>query len=143
MPEVVCEDLSTWQRVGSLLQARRAELGEPNLTAFARRTGVSRRLLDDLERGRRPNFKRSTIAAVEHTYRLEPGSIAAALSGGDLVPIGGDSGMGNDREWEHPHDQAVWDLEGVSAETKLLMIQMMHEERDAKTQDERRSRRTG
>jgi transcriptional regulator with XRE-family HTH domain len=50
--------------------------------AFAKAAGVSVRVVDDLERGRRDNYSDATLAAVEAALGWEFGSAMRVVSGG-------------------------------------------------------------
>jgi transcriptional regulator with XRE-family HTH domain len=50
--------------------------------AFAKAAGVSVRVVDDLERGRRSNYSAATLAAVEAALGWEFGSAVRVVSGG-------------------------------------------------------------
>ena len=80
-----------WQRLGGLLIQRRVEL-DPRYryrNAFADAAGLDWRLLYDIEKGRRTNFGRATITAIEVAYRLQPGSIGEFLDDAEdtLIPL--------------------------------------------------------
>jgi hypothetical protein len=70
-----------WQRVGSLLAARRGQI-DPRYRVrklFAEQVGLKESLLQELEGGKRTTFRPSTLAAVERGYRIAHGSIYKAL----------------------------------------------------------------
>jgi hypothetical protein len=71
------------RRLGDLVVARRVQLGYRKRPPFAQASGISTRILGDIETGRRTNFGPSTIAALEHTLQWATGSVAAVLAGGD------------------------------------------------------------
>jgi hypothetical protein len=75
-----------WEDLGALLVQRRTALNPRwhNRTAFAEATGLSYRLVYDVEEARRTNFGNSALAAIEAAYRLEPGTIGRFLAGGQL-----------------------------------------------------------
>lgn len=80
-----------WVRLGEMLARRRTEI-EPrykNRTLFAEATGLNWRLLHDVERAKRDEFKPETLAALENAYQLAPGAIGRALQGGVLEPAAG------------------------------------------------------
>lgn len=54
---------------------------------FAKATGLSVRLLSDIENGRRDNYDPSTVAIIESTLLWEPGSIARTAAGGAPRPV--------------------------------------------------------
>lgn len=77
-----------WRRLGRLLVQRREDLGYRRAVGFVRANGLKhRRIIDDLEKGRRDNYFGSTLADAERLYGWMPGSIAAVLVGGDPTPI--------------------------------------------------------
>jgi hypothetical protein len=77
-----------WQRLGELLVSRRVELDVRfrNRRTFAASVDLDYRVLYDIESTRRDNFTKSTLRAVEHAYRLTPGSLDRTLAGGPLEP---------------------------------------------------------
>jgi hypothetical protein len=76
-----------WRRLGALLVERREELGYRRTIAFVRAKGLKhRRVVDDLESGRRDNYSPSTLAQTEQLYGWKAGSIAAVLAGGEPQP---------------------------------------------------------
>ena len=79
---------AAWTRLGQLLEQRRVELDPRylNLTLFAEERRIDYRLTADVEHGRRTNYRRPTLRAIEVAYSLEPGSIDTALAGGELKP---------------------------------------------------------
>lgn len=81
-------DTGAWQRLGIALKQRRVTLDQRfrNRKAFAEATGLDYRLIYDIEESRRVNFSVATLTAIEVSYRLEPGSIAQFLDGGELIP---------------------------------------------------------
>lgn len=76
-------DMTRWQQLGQLLEQRRGEIDPryANLTAFTSERGLDYRLCWDLEHGRRDNYRRLTLSAVEVGYMLEPGVIDAFIAG--------------------------------------------------------------
>jgi transcriptional regulator with XRE-family HTH domain len=79
-----------WKRAGEKIIARRIALGMTTTTALAQRTGLSARMLGDIENARRQNFAKPTIAQIEHALEWAPGSIDSILSGGDPTPLHGE-----------------------------------------------------
>jgi hypothetical protein len=77
---------ATWKRLGQLLEQRRVELDPRyrNLALFAEDRDLNYRLAWDIETGRRTNYRRPTLRAIEVAYGLEPGSVDTALAGGEL-----------------------------------------------------------
>jgi hypothetical protein len=70
-----------WEQVGEEIVKRRVELGHNSREAFARSSGLSPRLLADLEHGTRTSYDRATIVRLENALRWLPGSVAAVLDG--------------------------------------------------------------
>lgn len=81
-------DKQAWERLGHLLARRRIEMDNRyrNLEQFCRERNVDWRACWDVEHARPRNWRRESLVALEVAYKLEPGSIAGALAGGDLVP---------------------------------------------------------
>jgi len=77
-----------WQELGTRLKQRRAQLDARwrRRRAFADDSRLDYRLIYDIEEARRLNFGVTTLTAIEIAYRLQPGSIAAFLEGGELDP---------------------------------------------------------
>lgn len=73
--------VSAWERVGEQIVRARSRLGYANRTQFSRASGVSKRVLDDLETGRRDNYRASTIERVEAALGWAPGSIIRTSEG--------------------------------------------------------------
>jgi hypothetical protein len=76
-------DPQRWKDLGRHLVRARIELDArySNLTTFAEERGLEYRLAWDIENGRRNNYRRSTIAAIEVAYELDPDSVAAFVEG--------------------------------------------------------------
>lgn len=74
-----------WQRVGAAVRAARSarwrRRGE-----FADATGLSLRLIGDVERGRRGNYSPETKAIIESALLWEEGSIDRIAAGGQPRP---------------------------------------------------------
>ena len=78
-----------WQRLGELLQLRRAELGYKRRPAFTRDRGINIRLVTDIENAYRPNtFLTPTLREIAQAYRVTYDSIVAVILGHDdeLIP---------------------------------------------------------
>lgn len=80
-----------WERLGAILIQRRTALNPQwhGRGAFAEATGLSYRLVYDVEEGRRGNFGGATLAAIESAYQLETGAIRRFLDGGELESADG------------------------------------------------------
>ncbi len=72
-----------WDRLAQAIIDRRAALGYRTREALAAAAGLSSRLLADLEKNRRQNYDRITIARVEGAMEWEPGTVNTILRGGD------------------------------------------------------------
>ena len=73
---------AAWQRLGELLQLRRAELGYRRRPAFTREAGINIRLVTDIENAYRPNtFLTPTLRDVAQAYQVTYDSLTAVLAG--------------------------------------------------------------
>lgn len=72
-----------WQRLAQAVIDRRVELGYRTRESFATETGLSSRLLGDLERGQRDNYDRVTISRLEKALQWEHGNVLAILRRGE------------------------------------------------------------
>jgi hypothetical protein len=71
-----------WQRLGVLLQLRRADLGYRRRPAFTREHGINIRLVTDIENAYRPNtFLTPTLRDIAQAYAVTFGSLTAVLAG--------------------------------------------------------------
>jgi transcriptional regulator with XRE-family HTH domain len=70
-----------WTSVGVAVRAARTARWRRR-EDFARATGLSTRLISDLERGRRDNYSDETKALIENTLLWEPGSLDRVAAGG-------------------------------------------------------------
>jgi hypothetical protein len=69
-----------WQRLGELLQLRRAELGYKRRPAFTREHGINIRLVTDIENAYRPNtFLTPTLREIAQAYQVTYESLIAVL----------------------------------------------------------------
>jgi hypothetical protein len=69
-----------WQRLGELLQLRRAELGYRRRPAFTREHGINIRLVTDIENAYRPNtFLTPTLREIAQAYQVTYESLIAVL----------------------------------------------------------------
>lgn len=75
-----------WKRLADHVVVRRRELGMTTRNALADVSGLSYRVLGDLERGTRSLSER-TLSVLEEGLRWQPGSARAILRGGDPVPL--------------------------------------------------------
>jgi lysophospholipase L1-like esterase len=71
-----------WQRLGELLQLRRADLGYRRRPAFTRDRGINIRLVTDIENAYRPNtFLTPTLRDIAQAYQVTYDSLIAVLAG--------------------------------------------------------------
>jgi hypothetical protein len=100
-----------WQRLGELLQLRRAELGYKRRPAFTREHGINIRLVTDIENAYRPNtFLTPTLREIAQAYQVTYESLIAVLGkkadeltpaappGGDTPPMTAERAAA-DRPW--------------------------------------------
>ncbi len=69
-----------WERLAQAVIDRRVELGYRTREAFAEGTGLSSRLLGDLEKARRDNFDHVTLARLEQALQWKSGTARAILT---------------------------------------------------------------
>jgi len=70
-----------WARLGVEVAQERGRHWRSR-SAFARSAGISRRVLDDVEKGRRDNYSDATLAAIEAALGWEPGTCLRIVQGG-------------------------------------------------------------
>lgn len=70
-----------WERLGHRVAAERGRHWRSR-AAFARDAGISSRVLDDIEKGRRENYSESTLAALEAALGWAPGTCLRVVQGG-------------------------------------------------------------
>lgn len=75
---IACVD---WQRLAKAVTDRRAELGYRTREAFVAATGLSRRLIGDIENGRRDNYDQITLSRLEDALRWKRGRVNDLLQG--------------------------------------------------------------
>lgn len=76
-----------WNRLGERIVQRRTELGMRTTKSLAEQTGLTPRMLGDIENGRRDNYAAGTLAQIELALKWQAGSIKGVLEGGDPTPI--------------------------------------------------------
>ena len=76
-----------WKRLGDLIVRRRIDLGMKTTKALAEASGLTSRMLGDIENARRTNYAAGTRAQIENALRWAPGSIGAILTGGDPTSL--------------------------------------------------------
>jgi transcriptional regulator with XRE-family HTH domain len=81
--------LDQWRRLGELLTDRRTAIDNAYSVRaeFLRVTGLSKKMAERLETGKPGNYHSSSLAKIARAYQVTRDSIAAALAGGDLVPV--------------------------------------------------------
>ncbi len=129
MVPTMSEHSLDWKRVGQLLRHRREHVLKVTRQELAARNQMSDRPLADLEHARRINFRPVTIAAFERAYEVAPGAIAQALAGGDLTPANEINRPALDREYEHPEDQALWEVTEIPEDRRRELIRINQEVR--------------
>lgn len=75
---------SGWVRLGRLVRAERSQRWRTR-DDFAAAVGVSPRVLDDLETGRRSTFSPETLSAVEGALGWAHGTCERVVAGGQVV----------------------------------------------------------
>lgn len=70
-----------WDRLAQTIIERRVELGHRTREAFVAASGLSGRLVGDLEKNRRQNYDRVTIARLEQALLWPTGSVNRILRG--------------------------------------------------------------
>jgi hypothetical protein len=75
-----------WNRLKEHAINRRVELGHPNRDSFVTASGISARILGDIERADRTSYSRTTLAKLERALHWAPGSIRTILDGGNPTP---------------------------------------------------------
>jgi transcriptional regulator with XRE-family HTH domain len=70
-----------WQRLGREIASERGRHWRSR-AAFARASGVSERVIDDIENGNRSNYLDATLAAIEAALGWAPGSCLRIVQGG-------------------------------------------------------------
>lgn len=74
-------DAEGWVRLGRIILHDRSRYWRTR-EEFARASGVSARVLDDLEAGRRDNYQDATLAAIEITLGWRAGTCLRVVQGG-------------------------------------------------------------
>jgi hypothetical protein len=78
-----------WEQLGVDLESARVELDPryANLSLFAEERGIDYRLAWDIEHGRRTNYRRPTLRAIEVAYGLETAAIDTYLRDGGRLQV--------------------------------------------------------
>ena len=74
---------SGWKRLGHYVVDRRVELGYKKRPALAAATGISLRVLSDIELGKRANYDAVTLTSLERALGWTTGSAARIAAGGE------------------------------------------------------------
>lgn len=74
--------MADWVRLGEAVKSRRVQLGLHRQQDLASLTGLTRRVLSDIEHGRRGNYDKETLLRLEQALEWAPGSVRAVLDGG-------------------------------------------------------------
>ena len=72
-----------WQDLGGAIVTERSRRWRSR-AAFAAASGISARVLDDLENGNRANYLDSTLAAIEATLGWSQGTCRRVVAGGAI-----------------------------------------------------------
>jgi hypothetical protein len=94
-----------WQRLGELLQLRRAELGYKRRPAFTKERGINIRLVTDIENAYRPNtFLTPTLREIAQAYQVTYESVIAVLgrAADELAPAAADRLADDPDGWRPP-----------------------------------------
>lgn len=75
-----------WKHLGNRVVERRVELGMETTTALSEATGLSTRILGDLENGRKASYRQATLLKVLSALGWANGSIEEILEGRDPIP---------------------------------------------------------
>ncbi len=70
-----------WSKLGASVTARRIKIGYPTQAAFAGGSGISPRLINEIENGRRKSYRASTLVALEAALWWKEGSVMDILQG--------------------------------------------------------------
>lgn len=107
-----------WLRLASYVVSARVAAGCKDRRSFAAATGITERTLGNLERGIR--VAPETLAIVESTLGWRPGSARSILAGGE--PILSEAVNRAEPRYTDPALQAIWEVEGLSAEVRRALI---------------------
>lgn len=84
-----------WSRLGEYVVHRRVQLKLLTREALATRSGISTRVLGDIEKGRRDNYDPVTLAALEQALNWETGTVRRVLAGGEPTELDDAQPAGN------------------------------------------------
>ncbi len=74
------DQAGNWKLLGEQVVARRVELGHPTRDGFAKASGLSARLLTDVEGVKRTNYDRVTFTRLEKALKWPEGRVRALLA---------------------------------------------------------------
>lgn len=115
--------MADWQRLGEHVIARRTALGYKTRAQLAEASGISVRILGDIETGRRGRFDPKTLAALENALGWTVGSANRVATGGEpsLTAAGTPAGAA-----------AIIKVmkSGLSADRQRLLVQLLLEEKE-------------
>lgn len=100
-------------RLGRLVAVERARRWRSR-AEFARAAGISARVIDDLEKGRRGNFSDLTLSAIEAALGWQPGAARQVVQGGAVLRMGPDELLSRLLE--------LWPQLGPDAQTILVEL---------------------
>jgi hypothetical protein len=100
-----------WERLGRMVATERARRWRSRAD-FARAAGISTRVIDDLEKGRRGNFSPLTLSAIEAALGWQPGAAMRVVQGGAVRRMGPDERLSRLLE--------LWPRLGADAQTILV-----------------------
>jgi transcriptional regulator with XRE-family HTH domain len=125
-----------WERLGRMVIERRIQLGMPKQQQFEIAVGMTRRLLSDIENGRRDNYDVATLVRLEQALGWQPGSADAVLSGGlpALIPgtVGAEDAPEDDSALDLIRDTDLDDrIRGVLLDMGRAIMERHKAERDA------------
>jgi transcriptional regulator with XRE-family HTH domain len=126
-----------WKRLGARIVRRRVELGMKTTKALADQTGLTPRMLGDIENGRRTNYSPGTIAQIEIALRWVAGSVHTVLAGGDPITDGPKAGGAIATEPEpsaESPDETGFETLVLVAETLMTMPQLTADEHQRMTE---------
>lgn len=112
-----------WQRLGRIVAAERARRWRSR-AEFARAAGISPRVVDDIEKGRRANFSPLTLSALEAALGWQPGAALRVVQGGAVRRTSPDARLSRLLE--------LWPRLGVDAQVILVeLVERAVAEREA------------
>lgn len=113
-----------WVRLGRVVAAERSRRWRSRAD-FARAAGISARVIDDLEKGRRGNFSDLTLGAVEAALGWQPGACLRVVQGGQVRRRTPDELLSRLLE--------VWPR--LSPDARVLLVEMAERASEARRDD--------